>query len=616
MWLLMCIAFLTGCSSAPTQDPISDSATGEEVPLPALEIIGHLGGPCKALDVVGGTAYIGQGPRLIVLDVSDPTHPIEIGRSEVLPDQIVDLVVQDGFAYAASVLHGVQILSVEDPSNPTRVGAATIASRTEGVSVVGDTLYAANGYNGLSIITVADKASPVQIASLPLESSRAGAVAVSGDVAYLGMHGGGVQVVSVADPERPTEIGVFSIGSTVVDLAIYRNHLYVIDYSNGSQVVSISDPEQPVEVARLGVDFPTGIAFNGDLAYVTTRLGKVHVVSIENAEKPTTVSVLDNQSATWSPVVRDESLYVANSSRGLQILSVADPKSPSMLSTWDNAFYADTVDVSGEIACVGDSREGVTVVSVRNPAKPVILGIIELDELEALRLIDETAYVCAQQDLVLVDLSEPSRPVELGRVSLDDHPEFVDVRVGHAYIITAEGRLVVVSVEDPRSPEIIGMLRMDGPGAALDVQEDLAFVSAGGLHLISIENPADPMVLGSLPSDKETGTVVAAGEVVYLHNWFSLDAISVSNPEAPAILGQTDVRSSETGDLTDNLLAIGFSDGAVEVFDASDPTAVTSIARFFTVDRTGGVRIADGRIYAADRNGGLYILQLPPVSQE
>ncbi len=58
----------------------------------------QIGGATYAVAVQGNYAYIGVGPRLVVLGVSNPAGPTVIGRTEVLPG-----VVEDAPGYAEGV---------------------------------------------------------------------------------------------------------------------------------------------------------------------------------------------------------------------------------------------------------------------------------------------------------------------------------------------------------------------------------------------------------------------------------------------------------------------------------------------------------------------------------
>jgi len=96
---------------------VSLSAEGENV-----ELVGHIGGVTHAVAVQGNHAYIGNGPSFTVLDISNPTSPIVLGRTDPLPSIIRGVAISGSFAYVAAGSDFV-IIDVTDPTSPTEVGS-------------------------------------------------------------------------------------------------------------------------------------------------------------------------------------------------------------------------------------------------------------------------------------------------------------------------------------------------------------------------------------------------------------------------------------------------------------------------------------------------------------
>ena len=55
-------------------DPVAASAAAA-ADHPNIEVVGHIGGSAYAVFVAGNYAYVGFGPELAVVDVTDPVHP-------------------------------------------------------------------------------------------------------------------------------------------------------------------------------------------------------------------------------------------------------------------------------------------------------------------------------------------------------------------------------------------------------------------------------------------------------------------------------------------------------------------------------------------------------------
>ena len=87
------------------------------------QLIGQWGGPCNAVAVAGNRVYFGVGPRLVVLDTSNPASRSVLGTSPVLPGVVKAVAVSGSHAYVAAHTAGLQIIDITDPANPLPVGA-------------------------------------------------------------------------------------------------------------------------------------------------------------------------------------------------------------------------------------------------------------------------------------------------------------------------------------------------------------------------------------------------------------------------------------------------------------------------------------------------------------
>jgi len=120
-----------------------------------VELIGQIGGPCEAVYVQGNYAYIGQGAHLAVVDISNPSRPISVGRI-LLPD--IDIVwgvfVSGSLAYVADGTSGLKIVDISDPSSPQLRGSYDTPGNALDVWISGMLACVADGYSGLQLIDV------------------------------------------------------------------------------------------------------------------------------------------------------------------------------------------------------------------------------------------------------------------------------------------------------------------------------------------------------------------------------------------------------------------------------------------------------------------------------
>jgi hypothetical protein len=128
-----------------------------------VELVGQWGGPSTAVAVSGNRVYLGVGPRLVVLDVTQPAGPTVLGQTEVLPGPIRAVAVAGDYAYVMAGA-GLQIIDVSNPAAPLRV-REDAAAYGEGVAVAGNYAYVADG-SSLYIFDVSNPAAPEWVDSL------------------------------------------------------------------------------------------------------------------------------------------------------------------------------------------------------------------------------------------------------------------------------------------------------------------------------------------------------------------------------------------------------------------------------------------------------------------
>jgi len=225
-----------------------------------IQFVSQFGGSTCAVAVQGNYAYIGVGPRLLVLDISNPDHPAVVGQTGVLPGVVQGVAVAGSYAYI--VAGGSAALS-EHPS--------------AGVAVAGSYAYVAAKYAGLYVINVSDPANPIQVGDC-----------TTGD--------GDVAIVNISDPASPYEAGHYDTPGDAYDVAVSGSYAYVADYDGGLRVISVADPANPYEVGHYEYDSSSGTQAWGvyvvdDYAYIAEAWGGLRVISVADPSHPILVSL-------------------------------------------------------------------------------------------------------------------------------------------------------------------------------------------------------------------------------------------------------------------------------------------------------------------------------------
>ena len=123
------IACLTPSSSVYGSVSVSVQTAGGSVTSPNgfrygnvrgtnLELAGQIGGTMNCTAVSGNYAFIGQGPRLVVMNISTPSIPTPVGTGLLLSDTVNDIAISGNYAYLANNEEGLQIVDISIPSAP------------------------------------------------------------------------------------------------------------------------------------------------------------------------------------------------------------------------------------------------------------------------------------------------------------------------------------------------------------------------------------------------------------------------------------------------------------------------------------------------------------------
>ena len=87
----------------------------------------------------GHYAYVGVGLRLVVLDVSDPASPLEVGSTTPFPYFVEDIAISGTLACVAASMEGLKTVDVSDPTNPRLAGVYAAARIVSGTACPGCT---------------------------------------------------------------------------------------------------------------------------------------------------------------------------------------------------------------------------------------------------------------------------------------------------------------------------------------------------------------------------------------------------------------------------------------------------------------------------------------------
>jgi hypothetical protein len=288
---------------------------------------------------LAGDLLLARREGLHVLDLTDPTAPVEIGRYD---DEYLDVFANSGrYAYIVGSqwdgVSGLVVVDLSDPSNPT--AANTMAGDIGGslkIEARGDFVYLAGpGNDAFEIVDVSDPmaAEIIITGSVPIENPSD--FVVVGDYAFVSHlsdeYIGGLYVIDISDPHTPTEVAYLHPLSFTASMAVRNSYLYLVqtpDY----EIIDVSSPTQPyvVDTIELGiVSRGTILGSMGDLLLVyginDSLVRSIAAIDVSDRGDPTAVGMWSPREHWWyeGAAFHGPYAYLPAGALGVEVLDIS-----------------------------------------------------------------------------------------------------------------------------------------------------------------------------------------------------------------------------------------------------------------------------------------------------
>ena len=402
VWMMGCLGGPSPAHVAPSDPVVPRVAQTDETPLPlylpdlplarstgpivGMELLGQIGGAGKAIDLDGQTAYLGLGPRLVVLDVAQSHAPRVIGRSSVLPHVVEGLDVSLPYAYLAVGEAGLYVLDVSTPDTPKIIGVSQIPRGATAVVVRDGLAYVSTHNDGLVVLNVSDPRRPAYVGMLDKPDEHGNIVSnvfLDGEYAYLSTQSHGVHIVDISDPSRPTSVTHIDVPQGVEAAYVAEGVAYVAATHAGLRVFDVSDPRRPNALATLDRDDESSSEFVQDvyvadgLAYLADHFNGLRIVDVSARGTARDISELEPPGEVNRLIV-DEDVVFAAVNGGLRSFDVSDPRQPKQVGMALSPGDADDVHVVDDTAFVVDEELGLWSIDVSKARAPRALDYAEV----------------------------------------------------------------------------------------------------------------------------------------------------------------------------------------------------------------------------------------------
>jgi hypothetical protein len=471
-----------------TQTP-APTLTTTPTPLPKanfiLERVAQTGGGIQGITIVGDLAYLGMGPRLAAVDISQHAQPKLVSQSGVLPGRVTQVLQISGEPAPLLLVSAGKYLVMMDGSNPAGLkpinqlaldGAITAMAWDSRTSILysGGSIYRPPwNYTGfISAVRITPDHRLELSDSVPMPE-RPLSLALGNGSLFAGAEGDGgglyhVQLntpgklsspnrVIASTPEKPLQ----PLRMQVVGERLYLSYQDIEAYD-------ITNPDQPRQIwaGSTNGNVVKDFQISGDQIYVfgwTILSEYVHYTitileAIAGSPIGVTACVTATHNGDFLVAYNDLEIYDIAASQSLQIVGNYQPVAAHVIGAVadDKAVFV-VDDGIGD----GNSDSILWVLSLPDlkPFAQVMTGFPNgyTDGFRAIALDQERLYLATAKYVWTYDVSSPE-PHLLGKTTIADG-QVNSITVG----VLAEKRLLAISLEVARKTNVLAVYDLTNP---------------------------------------------------------------------------------------------------------------------------------------------------------
>jgi parallel beta-helix repeat protein len=602
-----------------------------------LSVTGQLGGPTQAVAVSGNHAFVGVGQKLVVLDISSPDTPTEVGQSLPLTSDVQGIAVVGNLALVADGAGGLYVVDISNLASPTVLGVEDSYGFAEKVVVSGSYAYVADGPAGLKVVSFADPSHPAEVGSV-YSLDYAFDVAVSGNFAYIAAGGAGLLIAGIANPSHPTETSMLGTAGYAYGLSLSGNDAIIANGWGGLSVVDVSNPQAPLTLGSTKTEgWAMRVTVSGSKAYVADDFAGLTIVDLSTPSNPKVISHEQNPWG-WQAIdvaIAGSNALVADRHSGVRVMQGSSGQTVVQIGLYNELNPAGDVAVSGSSAfVVGDyaDNQPLSVVDVSSPSRPAVtLNDPSLGTFRQAVVVGNLLYLLGYPrtgptaSLEVLNISSPTVPTLLSSAPVYASPEGFAIAGGIAYIAT-EFDLETVNVTNPYAASSIGSYDFTGglgrasgasSASAVAVLGTSAFIPYGStLNVMDVSNPAKPTVETAFKSSliQKVSAEALVGGYLYLANAGQLVVLDVSSPANPVFVTTLSMPSTPAGlTLEGSFLYAACGPGGLQVIDVSTPSKPVLAESISLPGQANAVAVSSGYTYVASGEDGLFVVDPPSL---
>lgn len=575
-----------------------------------IEFVGHIGGETNAFDVSGDYIYIGEGPRLTILDASDPSQITVSGKTDLFSDIVQDVVIEGNYAYVAADSAGLRIVDVSDPTDPVEVGEVESLGTVSNVTVSGNYTYVVDNL-GLRIIDTSNPNEPSESGIYELGGIKH--IALKGDYIYVSQGFTTLRIVDISDPSNPSTADTYHVTDRMWDIVVEGDYVYVAADST-LQILDVTNPTTPLEIGLYDQLYRIyDIAIQGDLAYLGSS-GGLRIVNINEPTNMTEAGVFDQVNIIDQVEVIENIVYLNATNHNLLVLSTAQVSAPMEVGSYIHPSFVYDVDVEKNNAYLG-TNSGMNVFDVSR--SEILQDVNSVDAASSIFTViveEDIAYVLGHEAFQIIDIADLDNLGQISSISNNNSMTGLAVQGQYAFISGFVGPRnhtqcssgCILDLSDLVNPIEVSPFPFSDMFSQIQIAADETHFYISDIWDYS--NPSAPVEVGTIG-------IYGSGRYVINNNLFVVEntdlyVVDVTDRTMPNVLGQLDTLTSAYHiTVVGNYAYIAERNAGVSIVDVRNPLAPVKIGHYDTVGNSHNIYVVGKLIYVADGEGGLTVLR-------
>jgi hypothetical protein len=257
------------------------------------------------------------GPsELLILDVSDPNNPVELGSYDEIgyPDQ---LAVDNNLVYITDRFGPLQVIDVTDPANLEKIGEYVGSGETYDIEIVGEIAYLADWNQGLNILNISDPSNPELIDNFGIIGASP-QLDIVGDLIYLSDHRNertGLVVLNISNPANPFWVDSYLPDDELWNPHVFDDYIYCGNHElEGGELIILdtSDPSNVSEVGQFNFgSIVNSVVVSNNIAFAAGGMHGLDLIDVTDPSNPTLLIALNGVGIGRDLMVIEDMIYLA-----------------------------------------------------------------------------------------------------------------------------------------------------------------------------------------------------------------------------------------------------------------------------------------------------------------